>query len=104
MLSIDLLYYEDCPHYEEAAQALREVLDEEDVLAEVHMISVSPGEDAEIWGFIGSPTIHINGQDLEPEVDKETPYQGHCRVYAYKGDMFEYPPKDMIREALKRFA
>lgn len=34
MLSIDLLHYEDCPHYEEAAQALREVLEEEDVLAE----------------------------------------------------------------------
>jgi hypothetical protein len=62
------------------------------------------GADAEIWGFIGSPTIQINGQDLEPEVDKETPYQGHCRVYIYNGKPFEFPPKEMIREALKRFA
>ena len=45
MLSIDLLYYEDCPHYEEAAQALREVLEEDDVPAEVHMVAVSPGEE-----------------------------------------------------------
>jgi hypothetical protein len=104
MLSIDLLYYEDCPHYEEAAQALREVLEEEDVAAEVHMVTIAPGEDAEIWGFIGSPTIHINGQDLEAEVYKETPYQGHCRVYIYKNKPCEFPPKEMIREALKRFA
>lgn len=104
MLSIDLLYYVDCPHYEEAAQALRQVLDEQGVPAEVHMVEVSPAEDADIWGFIGSPTIHINGQDVEPEIDKETPYQGHCRVYIYKADMFEFPPKDMIREALKQFA
>jgi hypothetical protein len=48
MISIDLLYYEDYPHYEEAAQALREVLEEKNVLAELHMVSVSPGEDAEI--------------------------------------------------------
>jgi hypothetical protein len=41
MLSIDLLYYEDCPHYDEAAQALREVLEEEDLPAEVHMVAVS---------------------------------------------------------------
>jgi hypothetical protein len=68
MLSIDLLYYKDCPHYEEAAQALRGGLKEENVLAEVHMVSVSPGEDAETWGLIGSPTILINGEDLEPEV------------------------------------
>jgi glutaredoxin len=69
MLSIDLLNYEDCPHYEEAAQALRNILEEGDVLAESYMVSVSPGEDAETWGSIGSPTIHINGEDLEPEVD-----------------------------------
>jgi Domain of unknown function (DUF2703) len=104
MLSIDLLYYEDCPHYEEAAQALREVLEEDDVPAEVHMVAVSPGEDAEIWGFIGSPTIQINGQDLDPEVDTGVPYQGHCRVYIYKNKPFEFPPKEMIREALRRFA
>jgi hypothetical protein len=48
MLSIDLLYYEDYPHYVEAAQALRGVLEEENVLAELHMVSVCPGEDAEI--------------------------------------------------------
>ena len=57
MLSIALLYYEDCLHYEEAAQALREVLEEENVLAEVYMVSVSPGEDAETRGLIGSPTV-----------------------------------------------
>jgi hypothetical protein len=57
MLSIDLLYYKDCLHYEEAAQALREVLEEENVLAEVYMVSVSPGEDAETRGLIGSPTV-----------------------------------------------
>jgi glutaredoxin len=69
MLSIDLLYCKDCPHCEEAAQALMEVLEEGDVLAEAYMVSVSPGEEAETWGSIGSPTIHINGEDLEPEVD-----------------------------------
>lgn len=103
MLSIDVLYYEDCPHYKEAAETLKEVLDEEHVDAEVHMVPVSPGEHADIMGFIGSPTILINGQDLEPEVDRETPYQGHCRVYLYKDRPFEYPPKEMIREGLTRF-
>ena len=47
MLSTDLLYYEDCSDYGEAAQTLKEVLEEENVLAEVYMVSVSPGEDAE---------------------------------------------------------
>ena len=74
------------------------------MLAEVHIISVSLGENAEIWGFIGSPTIQINGEDLDPEVNAGMPYQGHCRVYIYKNKPFEFPPKEMILEALKRFA
>ncbi len=103
MLSIDLLYYDDCPHYKEAEKALKEVLDEEHIDAEVQMVSVSKGGRADPWHFIGSPTIFINGEDLDPEVDRETPYQGHCRMYMYKDELFEYPPKEMIREGLKRF-
>jgi Domain of unknown function (DUF2703) len=104
MLSIDLLYYEDCPHYEEAAQALKEVLADERVEATVKMVKVAKGGEAEAFGFIGSPTILVNGEDVEPGMDKTSPFQGRCRIYLYKGDMFESPPKDMIREALKRFA
>ncbi|MGZ4923149.1 MAG: DF family (seleno)protein [Halobacteriota archaeon] len=103
MLSIDVLYYEDCPHYKKAAETLREVLDEEDVDAEMHMVPVSPGENADTWGFLGSPTILINQQDLEPEADRKGAFQGHCRMYLYKGELFEYPPKEMILERLKQF-
>jgi len=84
-------------------QKPREVLDEEEVEAEVHMVPVSPGEDADRRGFIGSPTILINSQDLVADADVGKPYQGHCRVYLYHDEPFEFPPKEMIREALQRF-
>jgi hypothetical protein len=103
MLTVDLLYYEDCPHYGEAAKALKEVLDEGGIEARLNMVKVAKGGEAEAFGFIGSPTILINGRDVEPEMDHRSPFQGHCRVYLYKGDMFEIPPKEMIREALQRF-
>ncbi len=98
-----MLYYDDCPHYKEAENALKKVLDEEHVDADVHMVSVSKGGQAAPWHFIGSPTIIVNGEDLEPNVNEKTPYQGHCRMYMYNNELFEYPPKEMIREALKRF-
>ena len=102
MLTVDLLYYEDCPHYKEAEEALKEVLAEERVEARVNMVKVAKGGEAEAFGFIGSPTILINGHDVEPGMDHTSPFQGHCRIYQYKGDVSEIPPKDMIREALKR--
>jgi|BarGraNGADG00212_2_1021979.scaffolds.fasta_scaffold133051_2 glutaredoxin len=103
MLTIDVLYYEDCPHYEEAARVLKEVLEEEGVEATVKMVKVAKWGEAEAFGFIGSPTILINGEDVEKGMDHTSPFQGHCRVYLYKEEMFEVPPKEMIREALKRF-
>lgn len=104
MLSVDVLYYEDCRHYEEATKTLKAVLEEENVEATVNMVKVAKGGEAEAFGFIGSPTILINGHDVEPEMNHTSPFQGHCRVYVYKGEMFEVPPKELIREALKRFA
>jgi len=104
MLSIDVLYYEDCPHYIEAVKTLKEVLSEESVEAQVNMVKVAKGGEAEAFGFVGSPTILIDGHDVQRGTDHTSPFQGHCRIYRYKGNVFEIPPKDMIRDALKRFA
>ncbi len=82
---------------------MKEALDEEHIDAEVHMVSVSKGGQADPWHFIGSPSIFVNGEDLDPNVNSETPYQGHCRMYMYKNELFEYPLKELIRGALKRF-
>ena len=105
MLSIDVLYYEDCPHYSEAIKTLKEVLAEERVEAQVNMVKVAKGGgEAEAFGFVGSPTILIDGHDVQRGTDRTSPFQGHCRMYRYKGNVFEIPPKEMIREALKRQA
>ena len=104
MLSIDVLYYEDCPHYKEAADTLKQVLEEEHVEARVNMVKVAKGGEAEVVGFLGSPTILVDGHDVQRGTDHTSPFQGHCRIFRYKGHVFEIPPKDMIREALKRFA
>ena len=104
MLSIDVLYYEDCPHYKEAADLLKEVLKEERVDARVNMVRVAEGGEAEAFGFIGSPTILVERHDVQRGMDHTSPFQGHCRIYRYKGRVYEIPPKEMIREALKRLA
>ncbi|HYA32870.1 MAG TPA: DUF2703 domain-containing protein [Candidatus Bathyarchaeia archaeon] len=104
MLTIDVLFYEDCPHYQEAASILKEVLEEEHVEAKVNMIKVAEGGEAVVVGFLGSPTILVEGHDVQSGTDHTSPFQGHCRIFRYKGRVFEIPPKDMIREAVKRFS
>ena len=43
------------------------------VEATVNRVKVAKGGEAEAFGFIGSPTILINGHDVEPEMDHTTP-------------------------------
>ena len=65
-------------------------------------IFVKAEDEAKRLKFIGSPTIRINREDVEPETDQRTEYQGHCRMYLYQGQLFSWPPKQMIRDALKK--
>ena len=98
-LTIDFLYYDDCPHYPEALDVLKEVLSEEHIETDVNMIRVANVDEAQQLKFVGSPTIRINGEDVEPEIEQHTDYHGHCRMYLYRGQLFSWPPKEMLQDA-----
>ncbi|MGB8311755.1 MAG: DUF2703 domain-containing protein [Halobacteriota archaeon] len=103
MLAIDFLYTDDCPHCSEALIILKEVLSEEHVEADLNVIRVASEEEAEQLKFLGSPTIRMNGEDVELGVEQRADYHGHCRLYVYHEQVFDQPPKEMIREALKKY-
>ena len=99
---IDFLYWEDCPSHPDALARLRQVLIEEGVSDEIHIIRIDTQEDAERHRFPGSPTIRFDGVDLQPEG-----VQGHavltCRTYHTEtGRLSPLPTVAMIRRALHR--
>jgi len=49
---------------------------------------------------VGSPTIQINGRDVEKTRSADPPLFG-CRVYADEGRLSGLPPRAMIIEALR---
>jgi hypothetical protein len=65
-MDITFLYWEDCPSHEEALQRLRQIMTEEGIQAPVRLINVETWEQAEQLQFIGSPTILVNGKDIQP--------------------------------------
>ena len=78
-MRVSFLYYEDCPSYDLALERLREVMDEEGIPNEVEVIKVESEEQARKLRFVGSPTIHVNGQDIDPSSDSR--YTLTCRAY-----------------------
>ena len=102
MARIELLWWEGCPSYPEARSQLTEVMAEEGHDPESLEVREVPTEaDAEREGFVGSPTIRLDGRDLFP-ADGE-PVGLACRVYRLRdGRASPVPDRDDLREALRR--
>lgn len=99
-MRVSFLYYEECPSHELALERLREVMAEESIANEVEVIKVETEEQAHELRFVGSPTIRVDGQDIDPPSDSR--YALTCRVYHIKDDRISpLPSKDMIRHALR---
>ena len=102
-MRVSFLYYEECPSHDLALERLREVMAEEGIPNEVEVIKVETEEQARQLRFVGSPTIRVDGQDIEPPSDSR--YVLTCRAYRLEDDRISpLPSKDMIRRALRSVA
>lgn len=66
----------------------------------VERIIVDNEDDARRLGFLGSPTLKINGVDVEPSARQRTDFGMACRVYRLGGRVLGAPPREMIQQAL----
>ena len=95
-MKIEVLYFKDCPNYLPAMDRVRTVLCQEGLSAEIFQIEVRSATVAKDLKFFGSPTIRVNGVDIDvnSRIVAETGFA--CR--RYPGGL---PSEEMIRAALK---
>jgi len=65
-VTINVLHFDGCPSYPVVVGLLERLLREEGVLVPVQLTQVSSHEEAVCQRFLGSPTIRIDGEDVEP--------------------------------------
>ena len=101
--NVELLYWDGCPSHPEALADLRAALDElgrPDL--DITMSEISNEEQAADEGFIGSPTVRIDGVDPVPPPPGE-PTGLTCRVYRRRDGRYSPTPDPAdLREALRR--
>ncbi len=99
-MRVSFLFYEDCPSHDLALERLREVLDERGIDANVEVVKVESEEQAQELRFVGSPTILLNGQDIDPP-PPDSRYALTCRAYRLEdGRISPLPSPDTIRRAI----
>jgi len=103
-VEITFLYFEGCPSHAAALARLRQVMAEEGVQAEIEIVKVETDEQAQGRRFVGSPTILINGQDIDP-LPAGIQVALTCRAYRLEdGRISPLPSAAMIRRALRSAA
>jgi hypothetical protein len=62
---------------------------------------VPDAEAAVEWGFLGSPTIRVDGRDVEPGASERTDVAFSWRVYRTENGFSGQPPEAWVRDALE---
>lgn len=98
-MRIQFLFWEDCPSHPDAWRRLHDVLDELGIVAEVERIEITTEAEAQRRSFAGSPTILIDGRDIDPQ--PELPARLTCRLYFHEdGRPSPLPSHAMIARAV----
>lgn len=69
---------------------------------EVRLVNVPDAETAERTRFLGSPTIRVEGRDVDPHTDERDDYALSCRVFQTDAGLVGRPDAQWVRDALLR--
>jgi hypothetical protein len=97
---VELLYFDGCPNYVAARETVMAVAAEIDVSPDLRLVEVESPEAAERLRFLGSPTIRVEGKDVEPGAEERTEFQYACRLYRTPLGFSGTPDPDWVRQAL----
>ena len=81
-MKIELLYVDGCPNYQALLPQLRALLASVGASTEVKLVGIENLEAAEREHFLGSPTVRVDGHDVEPGADRRTGFGLGCRLFA----------------------
>ena len=95
------MYFEGCPNHGPALQRVRELLKGEGLFAEILEIQISDPASAHEIGFLGSPSVRVNGLDVEPTARTVHEYGKRCHTYVSDAGREGLPFREVIRRALR---
>jgi hypothetical protein len=100
-MHVELLYWSGCPSHPQALRDLQEALAEYGLdPAQVIVREVSTAGEADDEGFVGSPTIRLDGRDIQPP--GEEPAGLTCRIYKRRDGRISPTPDPLdVREAIQ---
>ena len=99
-MKVELLWFEDCPNHQAAEALLAEVLNELRVNDPIERIEVPDADVGKAVTFPGSPTIRIDGVDVEPGWQPCEECTPRCRLYLTSARLRGLPERAWVERAV----
>jgi hypothetical protein len=98
---VELYWWDGCPSVDETLALLEEVIAARGLDARVELHEVTSDAEAVELAFPGSPTIRVDGRDVDPAGATSRPALT-CRIYKLPdGRVSPVPSREQLEEALR---
>jgi hypothetical protein len=99
-VTVELFYFDGCPSHEPLAERLSELLAQVGIDERLELRRVESDADARRLHFLGSPTVRVDGRDIEPGAEARDDFGLKCRLYRTPAGLRGLPPEEWIVAAL----
>ena len=97
---VEILYFEGCPNYEASRTLVARLAEELGIEPHIELLEVVDADAAVALRFLGSPTVRVDGVDVEPGAGERGDYALACRVYRSGHGVVAQPHEQWVRDAL----
>jgi hypothetical protein len=97
---VEILYFEGCPNHQPAQALVALLAAQLRIEPEIRLVEVADLEAAAELRFLGSPSVRVNGVDVEPGAEERRDFALCCRMYRSECGVAEQPDENWVRRAL----
>jgi alkylmercury lyase len=101
-VNVEVLYFDGCPSHEALLPRLRQLMAQVGVAVPVQLTHIESTAVAKRERFLGSPTLRINGEDVDPTASQRTDFGLKCRLYPSAEGLRGTIPDELVLAALTR--
>jgi len=99
-VTLEVLYFDGCPSHERLLPVVRALAAEHGV--QLTLRRIEDAAQAVHARFLGSPSMRVNGVDIEPGADERTDFGLKCRLYPSADGVRGTVPDKFVVTALTR--
>jgi hypothetical protein len=99
-MTVELLYFDGCPNHEALMPHLEQLLRSAPTATRIALRKVPDDAAAQRERFLGSPTVRVDGRDVESGAEAREDFGLKCRLYRTPGGLRGAPLDEWILDAL----